>query len=203
MRTSIPVLMWVTDRKRSALPLAEIARLVVPEGVNAIHVREKDLDERELRKLVYVLVEIAGEEAAVIVNSAAEVARDLGIGLHLPEVEPAPDGFRPLLLGRSVHTPESAKLADCEDYLIAGHIFETGSKPALPPIGPAGLERIVSSTRLPVLAIGGLTPENAGLALQAGAKGLAVMSGIGSAADPRAAAAAYRAAIDHFRAHAR
>ena len=98
-----------------------------------------------------------------------------------------------------MHSPESAAATADVDYLVAGHVFETSSKSGRPPLGLSGLASIVKRTNLPVLAIGGVAPENVEAILDTGAHGAAVMSGIGSASDPGNATRAYRAAIDRIR----
>ncbi|MCM1577579.1 MAG: thiamine phosphate synthase [Ruminococcus sp.] len=83
------------------------------------------------------------------------------------------------LTGVSVHTPEEAEDAERlgADYVIAGHIFPTGCKKGLPPRGLDFLRQICGRANIPVYAIGGITPENAPLCIEAGAAGVCVMSG--------------------------
>lgn len=83
-----------------------------------------------------------------------------------------------LLLGRSAAGVEEALAAEREGahYLGAGPVWETPSKPdADPPIGLDGLTRVCSAVSLPVVAIGGVDPDNAGSCLDAGASGVAVV----------------------------
>ncbi|MGE3797554.1 MAG: sulfur carrier protein ThiS, partial [Thermomicrobiales bacterium] len=125
-----------------------------------------------------------------------EIARELGVGVHYPENADIADeasGFP--LVGRSVHSPESAVAIDGVDYVVAGHVFETGSKAGSQPLGVEGLAAIVAASSAPVLAIGGITPDRVQAVLETGAHGIAVMSGIVSAEDPARAAEAYRAAL--------
>ncbi len=197
----VPKLMWVTDSKRASRPVVEIARLVAAEGVDLIHVREKTLSRSELRSLVAEVVDAVGDTARIVVNTDAEIAKELGTGVHFPEeVRDDADLTAFPQVGRSVHSPDSAAISTKATYHVAGHIFETGSKAGRPPIGIEGLASIVRATTLPVLAIGGITPERVAGVLEAGAHGIAVMSGIGSANDPSAAAVAYRDALDRARA---
>lgn len=82
-------------------------------------------------------------------------------------------------LGMSVHTVEEAVFAQNlgADYITAGHIFETACKPGLKPRGLEFLKKVCESVNIPVYAIGGMTKENAHLAIHAGAKGICIMSG--------------------------
>ncbi|MFN3393103.1 MAG: thiamine phosphate synthase, partial [Candidatus Thermochlorobacter sp.] len=69
------------------------------------------------------------------------------------------------------------------DFIIFGHIFETESKPALPPRGLAALKDVVQSVKIPVFAVGGITAANAKLCLEHGASGVAVISALATASD--------------------
>ena len=82
-------------------------------------------------------------------------------------------------LGVSVHSVEQAVRAQQlgADFLIAGHIFPTDCKPGLPPRGLEFLGQVCRAVSVPVYAIGGITPENAPLAVKAGAAGVCIMSG--------------------------
>ncbi len=83
------------------------------------------------------------------------------------------------------------------DYVTLSPIFLTGSKPGYgPALGPAALARIARRVGLPVLALGGVGPENARACLSAGAAGVAVMGGVMRAADPGAAVRELLAALD-------
>jgi thiamine-phosphate pyrophosphorylase len=93
------------------------------------------------------------------------------------------------LVGLSVHSAEEARRVDptVVDYLIAGPVFPTPSKPGYgPALSAKGLADIVKVSRVPVIAIGGVTRENVADCIQAGAAGVAVMGGVMRAADPAA-----------------
>ena len=102
------------------------------------------------------------------------------------------------MIGCSVHSVAGAKKASDEgaDYLLAGTIFASQSHPEVVPRGWILLAEIVAVVDLPLLAIGGVTPKNLGLCLDAGAVGVAVLSPIMQASDPRAVAQVYRTALD-------
>jgi thiamine biosynthesis protein ThiS len=193
----IPRLMLVTDRRRAILPLPELARQALAGGVDVVQIREKDLTEDELRRLTISVVAAAGDPTRLSVNGNIAVARCLETGVHLPEDGITPAAARAMLgptalIGRSVHRAAAARTTDGADYLIAGHIFATASKPDLPPIGLDGLRRIVQAASCPVLAIGGVSGENVRSVIAAGAHGVAVISAINSAAEPGFAACAIR-----------
>lgn len=99
-------------------------------------------------------------------------------------------------IGRSTHAGDGPASWHGADYLFLGPVRDTPSKRGWrEPIGLDGLREGIARARLPVLAIGGLRPEDARGVLQAGAHGLAVRAGILQAADPAAACRAYRDAL--------
>lgn len=83
-------------------------------------------------------------------------------------------------IGVSVHSIDEAKRAESlgASYLTFGHIFETDCKKGLEPRGLKLLRELCSSVEIPIYAIGGITPQNAYLAVENGAKGVCIMSGI-------------------------
>jgi thiamine-phosphate pyrophosphorylase len=122
--------------------------------------------------------------ATFVVNDDVEAAIALGAdGVHLGQGDEGTDAARAagLLLGRSASTLDEALAADA-DYLGVGPIWETPSKrDADPAIGIGGLREICAAVEVPVVAIGGIDPSNAGECIRAGAVGVAV---IRAATDP-------------------
>jgi thiamine-phosphate pyrophosphorylase len=98
----------------------------------------------------------------------------------------------------SVHSIEAALQAerDGADMLVLGTVFPSTSHPAGTTIGLAGVREVCAAVSIPVIGIGGITAQNAGDVIRAGASGVAVISAIFDAPDPRVAAAELRAAID-------
>jgi thiazole tautomerase (transcriptional regulator TenI) len=156
------MLMMVT-RADDRLPA--IVRAAVDGGVNIVQVRGSD--DAPIRAAV-------GDRARVVVN---------GID-HLPERMPG------RCIGRSVHSVEAALRAEAEgcEYVVAGTIFPSTSHPGGEVAGVNLIEEIAKQIAIPVLAIGGITPHNAKRCLNAGARGVAVLSFLMDAADPKAAA---------------
>jgi thiamine-phosphate diphosphorylase len=193
--------MLVTDRRLAGgeVALINVVAQAVEGGVNAIQLREKDLPPEDLLTLARRLRFVTRDRAALIVNGPLEVALAAEAdGVHLPEAAPAIERpARPLLLGRSVHSREAAERAwaECSDYLIAGPVFETPSHPGAAPSGLALVEAIAGSVAVPVLAIGGITPERVDDVLRAGARGVAVISAILGAGSAGAATRELREAL--------
>jgi thiamine-phosphate diphosphorylase len=144
---------------------------------------------------------VVAPELHVVVNAGPDWAQAAGYGAHLKcSQENLGRELRARwpLLGRSVHDPAEARraLLDRPDYLIAGPIYPTSSKPGHPGIGIDGLKAIVATAgSCAVLAVGGVTPERVSAICCAGAFGVAVRSGIGNASDPAAAVREYLAVL--------
>jgi thiazole tautomerase (transcriptional regulator TenI) len=204
--TRIPRLHLISDRKICpVLELPRVAALAVTGGVDAVHIREPGLDDVQLRELTnQVCDELEGRSAHVLVNRSIEVAatsRATGIQLAEQQIEEIPAARQALgsdaLIGVSVHSVEAAQRSESlgADFVIAGHVYETGSKPGQVGRGLEFVREVSSSVRLPVIAIGGITPERVRGVLDAGAYGVAVLSGILVAEDPEEMSRLYARAI--------
>ena len=176
-------------------------------GVDAVQVRNKSLPAADLlaaARAAAPLCRAAG--ALLLINDRIDVALLCGAdGVHLAGRSLPPADARrifPRLLGLSVHDVAGARDAAAAgvDYVTFGHVFPTGSKPGLPPQGLRALRSVVEAVEIPVLAIGGISPENAPDVLATGCAGVAVISSILAAGDPEAAARRLRAALDACRA---
>ena len=122
--------------------------------------------------------------ATFVVNDDVDAALALGAdGVHLGRGDTGAERARAagLLLGRSVTALDQVAALDA-DYLGAGPVWETPSKPdADPAIGLEGLRAICAASAVPVVAIGGIDASNAAACIEAGAAGVAVVR---AAADP-------------------
>jgi thiamine biosynthesis protein ThiS len=196
-----PRLMLVTDARRARMPLLDLVTEATTGGVDTIYLRDAGGSSDDLALTVRTLRARIGEEVVLLVNGGPQAALGIGCGLHLRERDMPPDAARAVLgpsvaIGRSVHTPEGAAAATGADYVLAGHVYPSPSKPGLPPLGIAGLANIGAVAPCPVIAIGGITPDRVAEVFQAGARGVAVIGAIVEAEDPRAAARALRVAVD-------
>jgi len=118
----------------------------------------------------------------VVISSRVDLAVACdAAGVHLPERDIATSDARKLLgkrlVGRSVHSLESAMSAESEgaDYVIYGPVWESASHPGVAPVGIDALATLARSVRIPVLAIGGVTPERIAECHRAGAAGYAAI----------------------------
>lgn len=170
-------------------------------GLSGLLLREPGLSDRELMELGVRLRELA-PGLWLGVHDRLHLASALGAqGAHLgfrslpPEVAQEHFGAQ-LAIGLSTHGEDPAsRWAGC-DYLFHSPVFATPSKPPGCPgyreaLGFAGLQSAVASSRVPIWALGGLHPEHVPGCLAAGARGVAVLSGIWSSANPAEATALY------------
>ncbi|HXF51444.1 MAG TPA: thiamine phosphate synthase [Dehalococcoidia bacterium] len=199
-----PALMLVTDRRRlRGRSLEEVVSLAVDGGVNIVQLREKDLSARELYNLALTVRTVIRGRALFLVNDRVDVASATGAdGVQLPAdglpLDAAADVDPTLLFGQSVHSAAAAVEAQHRgaDFVVLGTVFETASKPGARTLGLEGVRRAAEAVSIPVIAIGGITAENAGDVIDAGAGGVAVLSAIMDAPDPTAAARALWQAVE-------
>ncbi|WP_044748831.1 thiazole tautomerase TenI [Bacillus alveayuensis] len=163
--------------------------------VDAIHLREKAKTAKELVSLVSTLSAKGVPLEKLIINDRVDVAvvcgvRGVQLAYHSLNAKAVKEHFPSLYIGCSVHSLEEAQEAEQEgaDYCLYGHIFATDCKAGLSPRGLSELAAITKQIDIPVIAIGGIKPNNVEKVLQAGAKGVAVMSGVFFADDPVAEA---------------
>ena len=200
-----PCLMLVTDCSRlRGRALEVVASLAVEGGATVVQLREPDLPTGELYDLAITLRAVLRGRALLLVNDRVDVALAAGAdGVQLPERGLPARAVREIagaacILGRSVHSAEAAVDAEAgsADFVLAGTIYATASKPEQTPAGVELVRAAVQAVRVPVIAIGGVTAENAGELIEAGASGVAVIGAIMDADDPKQAAAELRSALD-------
>ncbi|MDI3341711.1 MAG: thiamine phosphate synthase, partial [Sphaerobacter sp.] len=189
---AIPRLHLISDRRQCPLDrFPSVARAAIAAGFDAVHLRAKDLPAGELLAAARALTRSVGDAAAVVVNDRVDVALIAGAtGVQLGEAALSPRDVRALagerlLIGRSVHDPAGAAQAAAEgaDFVIAGHVYPTGSKPGQAARGLAFLATVAAASPVPVIAVGGITPDRVPEVLAAGAYGVAVISGVLAAPD--------------------
>jgi thiamine-phosphate pyrophosphorylase len=189
----------VTDRRLAGTrDLRDIVAAAVAGGVSVVQLREKNADTRRLVDLAEELHAILQPRGVpLIINDRLDVALAVGAeGVHVGQTDMPWATARRLLgpealLGVSVETPEqAAALEGCDvDYLGVSPVFATPTKTDTGnPWGLDGLRRLRSQTSHHLVAIGGISAANAADVVRAGADGVAVVSAICAAEDPKAAA---------------
>lgn len=188
-----PPILLITDRSQASRALPDVVAAALDGGCRWVSLREKDLPPGDRRRLAETLLKRAEPyKARVGVHEDVALAASLGLrALHLPAAGSVSEAKRQAdprcLIGLSCHSAEEVAAAEASgaDYASLSPIFLTESKPGY---GPAlGIERlgaIAKSSKLPLVALGGLTPERVVACRAAGAKGIAVMGEVMRADDP-------------------
>lgn len=176
-------LIVVTNRKLCPGDFLEQIHVLGRAGADQIVLREKDLDEKAYAGLAQKVLAICREYGMeCVLHQNIQAAKRLGakkLHLSLPVATKNREKLKEFeYLGISTHSPEQLEEAErCgADYVFYGHVFATECKKGVPPRGLKGLSEICGLARIPVYAIGGISPENASLAVEAGASGVCVMS---------------------------
>jgi thiamine-phosphate diphosphorylase len=188
----------VTNEAVLARPdFLRVATALLAEGAArvALHVRGARTPALTRWSFTVALAEVAKQTGSlVVVNDRVDIALAGGAGgVHLGERSVGTARARklvhpPMSIGRSVHSIEDARNADeGTDYLFLGTIQVSPSHHGERPLGLDVLAAAVATVRVPILAIGGITPGTIRDVLATGAWGGALISAIWDAADPVAA----------------
>ena len=208
MRSS-PRLYLVLDRTASGgRDLEEILIAALAGGAEMIQLREKTIPSGTLLPLAERLrARCRAAGVPFIVNDRVDlaVAADAD-GVHLGQEDLPPAAARALMkpgmiLGISTHSEAQAAAAQAAgaDYVAVGSMFPTATKPEFQLVGPALARRVRPLVRVPLIGIGGITPDNAREVVEAGCDGVAVISAVCGAPDPAAATRRFVAAVDAAR----
>lgn len=184
MPLALPRFYAIIERSiRPDLSLGEIVRILTGAGVRLIQLRAKQATSRALLAETRQLLSLLPAHVSLIVNDRADVAALTGAaGVHLGQHDLPPNAARHLVgpektVGISTHNEEQIEVP-AADYLAFGPLFATSTKSdAEPVVGCARLRNVRKLTDKPLVAIGGITPENAARAIEAGADSVAVISG--------------------------
>jgi thiamine-phosphate pyrophosphorylase len=186
----------VTDRSGTrGRDLVEVVAACLAAGLPAVQVREKDLSAADLAALCR-RIRALHPPPFLIVNDRVDVAVAVGAGgvqrthasLSVAELRVVADTR--VRVGASVHALAEAREAAAQgaDWIVFGPVYDTPSKRQYgAPQGLAELERVAAAVPIPVIAIGGITPDRVHEVRRAGAHGVAVISAILFADDPGAA----------------
>ncbi|MGO9011131.1 MAG: thiamine phosphate synthase [Bryobacteraceae bacterium] len=191
--------------ERRGLGLVEAAAAMLEGGVRVLQIRHKGLWSGSIFENAREVASLCRQAGAtLIVNDRADIAKLLGAGLHVGQDDLAPADVRALLgdgplIGYSSH--HAAQLHDAAqepvDYVALGPIFSTSSKPNPDPVvGLDELRRCRALVAKPLVAIGGITRENARAVFETGADAVAVIADLLPAS---AAAADLRQRIEEWR----
>lgn len=198
MRVADFKLYLITDRHQTAgRPLLETVRQSLEGGVKAVQLREKDLPGAELYRLAVDLRQLTADFGArFMINDRPDIAMAVEAdGVHIGISSIPVNAVRRLLgdnkiIGYSAHDVDEAgrAQADGADFVTFGPVYATPSKASLGL--PCGVEKLAAARaalKKPVIGLGGISLDTVTEALSAGIQGIAVISAILAAADPKLA----------------
>ena len=187
----------ILDRTASlGRDLRKILDGVIAGGVRLVQFREKEWPSGQCLPLLEDLRQRAKQTGIpFVVNDRLDLALAVEAdGFHVGHDDLPARVARRLLpssmfLGVSTHSLEQARQAeeDGADYIAVGSIFPTATKPEFHLVGLDLLRTVRRQVKAPLVAVGGITPDNAAEVIEAGADGVAVISAVCGARDPAAA----------------
>lgn len=192
----------ITDARLLSGPdLVPAVVAAIGGGATLVQYRDKSADtDRRHREATELVSACHALGVPLLINDDVELARSAGAqGVHLGQRDASIAAARTALgpeaiIGVTCHADLALALraqADGADYVAFGRFFASHTKPEAPPAPLALLPAARARLRIPIAAIGGITPENGGALVAAGADLLAVIHGVFGPADIRAAARRY------------
>lgn len=184
----------VTDKSDDVEKFLKTIEEGIKGGVSVVQIREKTADTLDFYNLALKVKEITTKyNVPLIINDRVDVALAIDAdGVHVGQSDMPCDVTRKLvgsdkIVGVSAATIEEAKKAekDGADYIGTGAVFPTATKDDAPKITKKDLKEVVDSINIPVVAIGGITLENAHELTDTGIAGLSVVSAIMSSDNPK------------------
>ena len=185
--------------------LADFVDACIRGGVDIVQLRDKELDARAVIDRSIVVRDVCRDHGVpFILNDRPDLALEVEAdGVHVGQEDAPPALARRLLgpeaiIGLSTHAPEQLAAAADEpvDYVSAGPVHATPTKPGRPGVGLDYLTHAAAHARVPFYVTGGATPETVPAMKAAGASRFVAVRWLTEATDPEASARALRAAID-------
>jgi thiamine-phosphate pyrophosphorylase len=192
----------VTDRDIAKRPLEKIVQEAVAGGVTCVQLREKYIDTRKfIEEAITIKKILEGLNVPLIINDRIDIALAVNAeGVHLGQSDMPLEMARnicgdEMIIGISAESVEDAAAAERNgaNYVAVSPVFSTPTKTNTAiPLGLDGIRKIKNAVKIPVIGIGGINHSNAGLVIQNGADGVAVVSAIMGASDAEEAARGLR-----------
>ncbi|MGM2838522.1 thiazole tautomerase TenI [Bacillus cereus group sp. Bce002] len=191
----------ISNGNMSFEELVNVAMQIESE-IDYLHIREREKSTKELYEGVESLLKKGFPPSKLVINDRIDIAILLNIprvqlGYRSTDVRSVKEKLSYLHVGYSVHSLEEAIEAfkNGADSLVYGHVFPTDCKKDVPARGLEEISDIARSLSIPIIAIGGITPENTKDILASEVSGIAVMSGIVSSSNPYSKAKSYKESI--------
>ena len=195
---NLPRLYAIVDRDAldaRGMTAGEFAQELRDAGVRLVQYRDKGGSPQQIlcaaAEISHVFAGV--DDAVLVMNDRADLALLAGWGVHVGHTDMSPANARKLLgaaaMGVSTHNEAQVLAADAgaADYVAIGPVFSTASKSDTEPVvGLEGVRRARSLTSKPLVAIGGITRENARSVIEAGADSVAVIGALLAVGEPSA-----------------
>lgn len=183
--------------------LPDIVKQAASGGVTMVQLRDKSDAFKDAIKIRNILKPL---NIPFLINDNVELAKQIDAdGVHLGQGDMSPTEARKILgdnkiIGLTAFNPAHFEALDENvDYTGTGPFYATLTKPDKMVLGAEAFQSLVNISPVPVVGIGGITPENAAAVIEAGAYGVAMMRAISESDDPKIAAQAFVHAIKKFR----
>ena len=196
------VLYLVCSTRPGGRALQDVLAPALAGGVDVVQLRDKEAGRDALLAAAAVARRLCDETGALLIlNDRPDLVREAGAdGCHVGQDDMDVSAARALagdgaIVGQSTHFPSEIDAAGDADYIGVGPVHATPTKPGRPAVGLELVRFAGAHAPVAFFAIGGIDASNVGAVVEAGARRIAVVRAIADAADPRAAAAALRAAV--------
>ena len=196
------VLYLVCSTRPGGRALQDVLAPALAGGVDVVQLRDKEAGRDALLAAAAVARRLCDETGALLIlNDRPDLVREAGAdGCHVGQDDMDVPAARALagdgaIVGQSTHFPSEIDAAGDADYIGVGPVHATPTKPGRPAVGLELVRFAGAHAPVAFFAIGGIDASNVDAVVEAGARRIAVVRAIADAADPRAAAAALRAAV--------
>jgi thiamine-phosphate pyrophosphorylase len=185
--------------------LVEFLVACIAGGVDVVQLRDKHLEARRLVERSRIAARVCADHGVpFILNDRPDLALEVEAdGVHVGQDDASPGLARRILgsdaiVGLSTHAPADLEASTLEpvDYVSAGPVTPTPTKPGRPGTGAAYVAFAVANTARPVFVTGGVTPETIPSLAGVGARHFVVVRYLTEAADPRRSARQLRTSIE-------
>lgn len=189
-------------------PVEDVVKAAVEGGATMVQLRNKEDDLDVIEKQAMAIKPILAEaKIPFFLNDHVHLAKELDLdGTHIGQGDMPADQAREILgkdkiIGLTAYTEHHFEKIDTNvvDYAGTGPFYATLTKPGKPVLGPDKFSDLIECTTLPVVGIGGITPENASKVIECGAHGVAMMRSVSEADDPAAVVHEFKQAVHRAR----
>lgn len=183
--------------------IVDVVMAAVKGGVTMVQYRNKNDPMNDILAEAAMLKEWLPDDVPLLINDHVDAAFAIGAhGVHVGQGDVSPEQARARLgehaiIGQTAFKPEHMANVDPSivDYVGTGPFYETKTDKGKPVLGSDKFSKVIKSSPVPVVGIGGITPDNAQAVIDAGANGVAMMRSISAADNVETAARRFKEAL--------